>query len=273
LASWWKRVLGQRTDRQSSKSVVSEAPNNPSNWHNLPPGVDKTNWREHLIRMTSPIEVGGFRPTQSPLASVFGDVRVALQDENSPVFDGTPLWPLCQFNLGDAPLVPAELSDLKFISIFVHPDIIPESREIIDTAETDFSGPMVIRTYESVHDLVDIRRPDTTTPLKPFEIRWLDPVPDYPNHDCLAFDFNMLGLGGYYDQPDAVNVQATKLGGYPGTVQSEPWWDYKENDENFRFVIQLDCEPKSNWGWGDGAAFLARSQKNPKLWALDIQFT
>lgn len=273
LVKWIKRILNGRTVHQDDKIIENSTNDNKSTWSELPVGVTNENWREQIIRMTNPIEVGGFKPTQELTASVFGDVRVALKDEEWPVFEGTELWPLCQFNLNYAPLVPDELSDIKFISIFVHPDIIPKAQNIIDTTDVKTPKPLVIRTYRDLSKLIDINRPQITTPLKPFEIRWLEPINDYPNHDCIPFDFDLLKIGDYYDQSDVVNIEATKLGGYPSTIQSEPWWDYKKNDHEFEFVMQIESESKANWGWGDGAAFLARSKKNPHLWALDIQFT
>ncbi|MEO1143687.1 MAG: DUF1963 domain-containing protein [Pseudomonadota bacterium] len=270
---WIKRIFKGRGVYQNDELIAKSGDAGKSTRFELPFEITKENWRDYLIRMASPIEVGGFRPTQSPIASVFGDVRVALKGEKWPSFEDLLLWPLCQFNLTDAPLLPEELSDIKFISIFVHPDIIPKAHDIIDTSDTETPKPMVIRVYKDLSDLVEIERPSMEVPLKPFEVKWLEPVPDYPNHDCLPFNFDLLQIGDYYDQTDIENVQATKFGGYPGTVQSEPWWDYKSNEYDFEFVLQIESEPKSNWGWGDGAAFLARSKKNPQLWALDIQFT
>ena len=38
--------------------------------------------------------------------------------------------------------------------------------------------------------------------------------------------------------------------------------------------MQIENELKAGWnGWGDGAAYIARSRERPHLWAIDVQFT
>ena len=45
-------------------------------------------------------------------------------------------------------------------------------------------------------------------------------------------------------------------------------------EDTWDFVIQIENEPKAGWtGWGDGAAYLARSRQRPHLWDLAVPFT
>ena len=75
--------------------------------------------------------------------------------------------------------------------------------------------------------------------------------------------------GDVYAYGWAKSVETSKLGGWPATIQSEPWWDYRTTPHDFEYVLQIGPEPKS--GWGADSLFLARAKDDPTKWAIDVQ--
>ncbi len=236
--------------------------------------VTPQNWRSKIIRPTSILEVGGFRPTGEIYASRFGEIRAELHGEKWPVKFGKPLWPLCQINLVQAPYKPKILQDLSMLSLFIDEDYIVLEDNVIDTANSPEGHNWWLRTYNCSDELGPVIAPETSSYVRPFECRWQDEIAeDYPTHDTLPIDFDNLGIGDYYDQEDNDVILRTKIGGWPACVQSEPWWLYKQNGQEFEYALQIDSEDKAHWMWGDsGTAYIARNTKNPNRWAIDIQF-
>jgi hypothetical protein len=210
-----------------------------------------------------------------PLATMFGVVRVAGKQEVWPACGGVPLWPLLQINLTQAPLVPAALKDLSLIAVYISPDHLGAARPslIVNTADPDPAATWALRSFATLEGLRVPRVPKHDSTLVPQMGEWGSLCPDYPNHDMAGEVVDTMA-NDIYAHDWCRTVAMTKLGGWPGTVQSEPWWDHRKTGDTWDFVLQIENEPKAGWyGWGDGAAYIARSRERPHLWALDVQFT
>jgi len=208
-----------------------------------------------------------------PFTTMFGSVRLERKGEVWPVHNGAPMWPLCQINLTSAPVVPKALQDLALITIFIRDMDAFTPTEIIDTRKPDPAATWALRSYTSLDGLTIPKAPRHGSPLSPRLGEWEDTRADYANHD-LAGHVIDTEHNDVYAFDWCATLAQTKMGGWPATVQSEPWWDYKRSDDTWDYVMQIENEPKAGWhGWGDGAAYLARSRQRPHLWAIDVQFT
>lgn len=228
--------------------------------------------RQALNRPCAPIV---FRKPANidPFSSMFGTVRLAQKDEVWPVYNGSPMWPLCQINLTQSPILPTAMADLSLLTIFIAASEALAPTQIINTANPDPAATWALRSYPQLEGLTIPPHPDHGCTLSPRLGEWCEAQPDYGNHE-LAGQVVDTQANDIYDYDWAKTVNQTKLGGWPGTVQSEPWWDHTKTRDTWDFVVQIENEPKAGWfGWGDGAAFIARSRERPHLWAIDVQFT
>ena len=208
-----------------------------------------------------------------PFASLFGAVRLSRAGEAWPTCGGKPMWPLCQFNLEHAALIPDALRDLSVITIFIRDNDAYGPTRIIDTADPDPAATWALRSYRAGDALTIPVAPAHGSPLSARMGTWGAQTADFPNHDMAGhvIDTELNDIDAYdWRRP----VALTKLGGWPGTIQSEPWWEYQVTEDTWDFVLQIENEPKAGWhGWGNGAAYIARSRERPHLWAIDVQFT
>lgn len=208
-----------------------------------------------------------------PFSSIFGTVRLARKDEAWPLHAGAPLWPLCQLNLKQAPVLPKELSDISLITIFISDQHALAPTQIINTRQPDPTATWALRSYPTLDGLTIPKHPAHGSTLSPRLGEWTAQMPDFANHD-VAGRIVDIGANDVYAYDWAKSVAQTKLGGWPATVQSAPWWDSAKSHDTWDFVLQLEAEPAAGWhGWGDGAAYVARSRERPHLWAIDVQFT
>ena len=229
-------------------------------------------WRKEIARRATRLEVGGFRPTGLPQASSFGRVSLRLPEEEWPMWQGRPLLHLCQLNLEDAPYRPDILKDVGLITIFIEEGSYEEDGFSVRNRKDDSEGTWCLRTYERIEGLVTATSPVDVVSIRPFEARWRDMETDYPTHDTMPIELPPTISETYYDIEGIKTLDGTKLGGWPSCIQSEPWWDYHEEGEEFEFALQVDSEEKSHWSWGDGgAAYFARSKVDPNRWAFDWQ--
>ena len=207
-----------------------------------------------------------------PFATMFGAVRLGQKGESWPECHGIPLWPLCQLNLSNAPLVPEALRDLSLLTLYIAPEHTHAPTQIINTADPDPAATWALRSYGTLEGLTIPKAPRHGSMLSPRLGEWGDVTPDYASHDVAGAVVDTVANNVYaYDW--SRTLAQTKLGGWPATIQSEPWWDYKKTDDTWDFVMQIENEPKAGWhGWGDGAAYFARSRQRPHLWAIDVQF-
>ncbi|MDA8586818.1 YwqG family protein, partial [Rhodobacteraceae bacterium] len=229
-------------------------------------------WRQKIEKPCSALIVGGFRPTNELTSSCFGEVRASAGEE-WPSFNGQFLWPVCQLNLLDAPYVPECLKDIAVFQFFVFEEYWNFDVSTIDTVVKSPTGPFFIRTYNELDGISRAHIASHSSTFRPFEAKWKNStLVDYPTHDTMPIDFDALGIGDYYDQEGVDQVQATKLGGWPSCIQSEPWWDYRAEGKEFEFALQIDSEDKAKCHWGDGGAvYLARHKTMKHLWAVDWQ--
>lgn len=230
------------------------------------------NWRDQITRPASVLEVGGFRPTNDPFASSFGEVRVGFSGSTWPMRNGKPLLPICQMNLNDAPFVPDSLEDVVLLQVFIASDWWSSDLVVMDNVQ-DENTPFCIMTFDSLEGLQPIEVPDHGSTILPFEARW-EPVHqlDYPTHDTMPIDFDALGIGSFYEQDGIDKIHRTKVGGWPSCIQSEPWWDYQPDGKDFEFVLQVDTEEKAKCFWGDsGSVFVARDKNMKSRWAIEGQ--
>ena len=257
--------------------------------------ADAGGWRERLARPALPLVIEG-APSADPTASVFGVVRLMAPEEDWPVHGGRPLWPMCQLNLAAAPWRPPILDGIALLTLFVAHDYYSLDDVVIDASASTFGNRWQLRAYSSLDGLVPAPEPDHGGPIRPSGIVWGKLVPDdYPTHELLPFDFDALGLGDYGEQPGVHTMHDSKLGGWPDTIQSEPWWatpllhgrlgiPYDEEvapdlphgaqATDFEFAFQIASEEGANWMWGDaGTASFARSRVNPALWGIDVQWS
>jgi Domain of unknown function (DUF1963) len=149
---------------------------------------------------------------------------------------------VCQLNLKQAPSLPPVLQDLALITFFVDGELGPLANENGENWQ--------LRAYTSLDGLVPLPRPDGAPALKRgFECRW-------------------------EEDDDDEDVAFTKLGNYPSTIQSEPWWEDEDHPAQPEFCIQINSEEKADLFWGDaGMVYLARGTAGgcTGQWFLDWQ--
>lgn len=208
-----------------------------------------------------------------PFSTLFGTVRLARKQEVWPSHAGAPLWPLCQLNLKQAPHVPSALADLSLISIFISEQHAHTPTRIINSRQPNAEATWALRSYPTLEGLTIPKSPAHGSTLSPRLGEWAATTPDFANHDMAGHVVD-TDANDVYAYDWAKSVAQTKLGGWPATVQSAPWWDFEHTDDTWDFVLQLENEPDAGWhGWGDGAAYISRSRQRPHLWAIDVQFT
>jgi len=202
---------------------------------------------DSLLRKASVAQVGGFRPPDDPLASWFGDVLVCKEGEEWPSWKHPVslkrvfLTPLAQFNLTEAPFVPEKLKQFKMITIFIDAEELPFDRL--------HGEGWAVRAYESLEDLVPLKRPDIEFEVKPFPMKWELVENEGPSwEDAWSVtdltEFNYVTDGEFYDRYE--NSEKTKLGGFPALIQGELSFGLE------KFVFQIGTEEKAGWYWGDG---------------------
>jgi hypothetical protein len=70
------------------------------------------------------------------------------------------------------------------------------------------------------------------------------------------------------------DADRTKIGGIVSTIQSEPWWEYREHPSNPEYCMQINSAEKVELAWGDaGMVYLARGTAEGcrEEWFLDWQ--
>jgi uncharacterized protein YwqG len=211
--------------------------------------MSRKEFKRQNTRQASAVRVGGFRPTNEPLATHFGLRPVALPGEEWPSHAGEPLAFICQLNLTAAPFVPPILQDIKLITFFINPNFGILSEE----NGTDWR----VRAYSSLDGLVQMTPPPNAPRfVRGAECSW-ELCDDQPNHD----DPELIVPKGF-DASDVEmeNVARTKIGGYASTIQSEPWWGNRPDHPSApRYCLQINSEEKARLAWGDaGTVYIAR---------------
>jgi len=222
--------------------------------------------KNQLVRKASKAIVGGFRPPDDPLASWFGKVRVARQEEDWPLSNGRLMMPLCQLNLEEAPYKPEALQDVALITVFIDPYELP-------VTDTPNGQGWLLRAYPSMSGLVPLEQANHRMIIKPFPIQWELLDGDYPAwEDACDIDMPAEIEENYYDYFTTVN--GTKLGGWPSVIQNQVYWaPPDQRTPDLEYVFQIDSEPKANWAWGDrGCGYFGRGSGSAKdIWTMTWQ--
>lgn len=219
--------------------------------------------KKRNTRRASALQVGGFRPTLDPLASHLGRTPVARPGEDWPHADGQPLLCVGQFNLRQAPAVPALLQDLALITFFVRAD---------PAALGEQNGQhWCLRSYPTLEGLQPLAVPPAAPRLaKGFECAW-EALDDHP---CPEDPERVRISGARWPARGFDNQVRSKIGGYASLIQGEPWWALRDHPARPVFALQVNSEEKAGLAWGDGGTlYLARGSAPGAEadWFLDWQ--
>jgi uncharacterized protein YwqG len=206
-------------------------------------------YREQLRRRAIRMQVGGFRPPDSPLVSWFGRVNVALPGESWPASGGAPMHPLCQINVVELPFRPAGLEDVQMVTVFIGPSELPY--------ETPNGVGWCLRAYQDVQALVPLEGAPRGSAIRAYPMRPEVVEEDFPCWEDVSIELPESVEERYDDLfPNAGGV---KLGGWPSLVQSEIDGPPRDPQAAPRYVFQIDSVEKAHWQWGDsGVGYFGR---------------
>jgi len=220
-------------------------------------------FRKRIRRRAVVMEIGGFRPTASPLGSWFGRVNVALPGEEWPSSEGKPMHALCQVNLTELPFRPARLDDVELITVFIGAGDLP-----IDEAN---GSNWCLRAYADLRKLVPLSPVKSRSKIKALPMRPTIIEEDFPCWDDVADNAPADMEGDDYEE-QFPNVGGFKLGGWPTLVQAEIFWaPFNKHPSAPEYVFQIDTTQKGNWMWGDnGVGYFGRGTARGRRdeWAL-----
>jgi hypothetical protein len=223
--------------------------------------VDFSRW----ARPTCVAQVGGFRPSQDPLASWFGRVRVAQPGEGWPTTDGAPMLALAQFNLHELPCrPPPALADVSLLTLFLGPWQFPVG--------APNGVNWALRAYSCLDDLVPLEEPSPARAgdpklrkgqdmtLRAFPVRWQERL-DLPCRDDIPAELLDSWDAWVKDWGAAeLPFDGTKIGGWPYCIQSGVQWRTGGRlVEDGQYVLQLGSEHKTGLSWRyEGLGYAAR---------------
>lgn len=213
------------------------------------------------LKRASIAQIGGFKPTNDPLASRFSGSFAMLPEESWPEHQGNPLQSFLQIRVSDLPYVPRQISEFQLITVFVDEDNLPYDKP-------NGQG-WLVRAYKTLDNLKPRDNPIQGSHIRPFEIQWKEVADEGPNWEdawtvCDLDEFNNLDdtTDLYYDTYE--NHYFTKVGGWPSLIQSS----LNMGAENF--VFQIGSEEKANWSWVDqGTAYFGIKDGD---WVFECQF-
>lgn len=222
--------------------------------------MTKKQFIDQIARRAIRMKVGGFRPTDNPLASWIGKVLVASAEEGWPYTNGKPMLPLCQINLDEFAFKPELVNDIALITVFITSGELP--------LEGDENGTnWCIRAYKTTDDLVPLSQLKVPSPIKPMQMIPEVIEQDFPHwEDCpipvpARFEDNYSEL--------FPNAEGIKFGGWPTLIQGEISWTSATEPQ---FAFQVDSVEKARWQWGDnGVAYFGRSEKKTDQWTFSWQ--
>jgi Domain of unknown function (DUF1963) len=232
--------------------------------------------RKRLAKPASLIEVGGMRPPTDPTVSWFGAVHLGAAGEEWPRWQGLPMAPIAQLNLGEAPLVPAALDDIALLAVFA-------ANVPLNGGEANGEGWMV-RAYHSLHGLVPLAMPAEAhvalteigceRPLKALPIRYSLLAADYPDWPDVPDDVSVSPEIEEEWEEHFVAHAGTKLGGWPALLQDRIFWaPFNEHPANPEYVFQIAAVPKAGFGlFGDGIWYFGRGTGDARdVWTFEYQ--
>ena len=211
--------------------------------------MNKTAIKAKLVRQACKAILGG-PPPEDPFASWFGRVRVGHRTEPWPTFGGKPMMGLCQIKVAELPFVPDRLADIALITVFIRQDDIPD--------DNSRNGEQwLLRAYPAIDGLSVVEEPKVHG-IKPMPIKWELVKEDYPTWDEASGMDVPEEIADDYDD-DFENVAATKVGGWPSTIQGELSWGSMTQSAEPEFLFQFNSEEKAQWQWADaGCAYFGR---------------
>ena len=222
------------------------------------------------VRISAPLLFR--RPANiDPFETMFGIVRLSRKDETWPSLEAVPLAPLLQVNLTRAPVVPDAVRDLALITIFISKEYSSNPTQIINSQNPDPAATWVLRSYGALEGLTIPRPPINQSRVMPLLGEW-GALREEHEVEVLAAPVTTVIDGVEHHTLPYAPPPLTKLGGCPRAMQSAPWWADPALPDIWDFVMQIENETKAGWfGWGSGAACIARSRQRPHLWAIDVQ--
>ncbi len=217
-------------------------------------------------------ELGGKRPEKDNRhTSWWGGNFLGAKGETVPkgLNSGQEMIPLIQIRVDELPHIPAEISDVALLTLWMDPDA-----EIVDRASNGVE--FVIRTYDSMDGLIPLgpgyRELEN---LPTFQIYWTLLCGDVPEWEALEGVPESISLldddGWYFDHParerraELQESMPIKLGGH------SQWWQSPQQVEGGDFVLFLDSTSKGNFGFpagGNGNFF-----RTEDSWELIVDFT
>lgn len=221
--------------------------------------------KKRLRRQATLIEPYAPPAEPNPLISVFGEVTAACAGEGWPRCCGSPMIPVLQLNLSEAPFVPEGLADVAFLALFVDGVNAPK-----DGAPN--GDCWLLRTYGSVEGLSGLAVPADFERRRPRGIRYRLLDHDFPDYDDVA----EMSL------PDEITdtwedefgaAEGSKLGGWPALLQSEIFWA-PNNDHPARpqYVFQLARLERITPFSADTVCYFGRGSDTARtVWALSTQ--
>lgn len=206
-----------------------------------------------------------------PFETMFGIVRLSRKDELWPSLNAQPLAPLLQINLTRAPVVPDAVHDLALITVFISKEHGSNPTQVVNSQNPDVAATWVLRSYTALEGLTIPKPPVNKNRVLPLLGEW-GALREELEIECMPAAVETIVDGiKHHTMPYALPPM-TKLGGWPRTMQSMPWWADPSLPDTWDFVMQIENETKAGWfGWGSGAACIARSRQRPHLWAIDVQ--
>ena len=206
-----------------------------------------------------------------PFETMFGIVRLSRKDEVWPSLEAVPLAPLLQVNLTRAPIVPDAVRDLALITVFISKEHSSTPTQIIDSQNPDPAATWMLRSYSALEGLTIPKPPVNRNRVIPLLGEW-GALREEHEMESIAAPVTTVSDGAEHHTLPYISPPLTKLGGWPRAMPSMPWWADPALPDAWEFVMQIENETKAGWfGWGSGAACIARSRQRPHLWAIDVQ--
>lgn len=200
-------------------------------------------------------KVGGFKPSEEKNSSWFGKVLLSKEGEKWPEYNGNLLTPLCQLNISSLPYKPDELKEIVFMTVFIDENGLNKS-----TNKT-----VIVRTYKSLEDLVELEQPNYNSSIKPFQLE-----PYLEKNDCPTWDDCPMKIPEEFEENYEIhfeNKAGIKIGGWPSLIQGEIFLE--SNDAEY--IFQIDSIEKANWQWGDGGVGYFAKDSKTQNWLFEWQ--
>jgi len=232
--------------------------------------------RKRLAKPASLIEVGGFRPPADPTVSWFGAVHLGAAGEEWPCWRGHPMAPIAQFNLREAPFLPAALDDVALLTVFA-------ANAPLRGGEANGDGWMV-RAYPASEEFVPLAMPAAARvalreigcelPLKALPIRYALLAADFPDWPDVPDDVAVPAEIEDEWEEHFGAYEGLKLGGWPSLLQDQIFWaPFDEHPANPEYAFQIGAVPKAGFGLhGDGIWHFGRGTGDARdAWTLEYQ--